>query len=66
MPLLDWKPKTPEQMASEQALAQKQKQENDALYNDLMSSGFGDIEPQGRAKGGSIEDHALMLISRQA
>jgi hypothetical protein len=62
MPLLDWKPKTPEQMASEQALAQKQKQENDALYNDLMSSGFGDIEPQGRAKGGAIEDHALAAI----
>jgi hypothetical protein len=61
MPLLDWKPKTPEQVASELALAQRQKQENDALYNDLMSLGFDDIEPQGRAHGGLVDD-ALHVV----
>jgi hypothetical protein len=66
MPLLDWKPKTPEQVASERALAQKQKQENDALYNDLMSAGFGDIEPQPRAHGGLVDDALHVVRERHA
>ncbi len=59
MPLLDWKPKTPEQIASERALAQRQKQENDDLYNDLMSLGFGDFPH--KARGGHV-DAALHAV----